>query len=145
MSDLPHIRKSVSHSLAMSQAFTIQQKQLRYNVNIVDTYVFQIQGLLKSRVSLGKVLLQDNKVYHCQSVVLRSVHVKRKRGNWLGLHPLDYCCIIFRMLLQTPLSKQFRVVKRIMTPGNQASSIWTTGVMEHLGNSRPHWPMCSQF
>jgi hypothetical protein len=65
----------------MSQAFTNQQKQLRYNVNIVDTYVFQIQGLLKSRVSLGKVLLQDNKVYHCQSVVLHSDHVKRKRGN----------------------------------------------------------------
>jgi hypothetical protein len=64
MSDLPHNRKSVSNSLAMSQAFTIQQKQLRYNVNIVDTYVFQIQGLLKIRVSLGKVLLQDNKVYH---------------------------------------------------------------------------------
>jgi hypothetical protein len=81
MSDLPHIRKSVSHSLAMSQAFTILQKQLRYNVNIVDTYVFQIQGLLKSRVSLGKVLLQDNKVYHCQSVVLHSDHVKRKKGN----------------------------------------------------------------
>jgi hypothetical protein len=81
MSDLPHIRKPVSDSLAMSQAFTIQQKQLRYNLNIVDTYVFQIQGLLKSTVSLGKVLLQYNKVYHWQSVVLRSVHVKRKRGN----------------------------------------------------------------